>query len=255
MKLQLAVRFLSWTFCAALAVPVAAQDHQYSAEQIQAGYRLYSGQCEVCHGRNGDGIATVNLARQQFPRAVTDDDIARAINSGNPRGMPPFILKPGELDGLVAFIRSGMDTGGVAFRIGDAAHGKLIYEGKGACATCHRIAGQGPRAAPDLSDIGYNRRPGQILTSLTTPDTGTMPINRPVTVVMKDGRTIHGRRLNEDTFLVQLIDAEENLLSINKADIRRFDIGMTSDMPSYRGKLSDDELADLLAYLVALKVP
>jgi hypothetical protein len=30
---------------------------------------------------------------------------------------------------------------------------------------------------------------------------------------------------------------------------------MTSGMPSYRGKLSDDELADLLAFLVALKVP
>jgi mono/diheme cytochrome c family protein len=183
-KSQLAVRIMSWMFCAALAGPVAAQNHQYSAEQIQAGYRLYSGRCEVCHGRNGDSIATVNLARQQFPRAVSDDDIARAIKSGNPKGMPPFTLEAGELDGLVAFIRSGLDDGGVTFRMGDAARGKLVYDGQGGCVACHRIAGRGPRTAPDLSDIGYIRLPGQILTTLTDPDKGTMPINRPVTVVM-----------------------------------------------------------------------
>src|SRR5690242_14496878 len=49
--------------CAALASPATAQDHQYSAEQIQAGYRIYVGQCQICHGFNGDGIAHVSLSR------------------------------------------------------------------------------------------------------------------------------------------------------------------------------------------------
>ena len=120
--------------------------------------------------------------------------------------MPPFALKPEELDELVAYVRSGMDQSGVSFRLGDAARGKTIY-GSAGCETCHRVDGDGARIAPDLSDIGYIRRPGQILTSLTDPGKATMPINRTVTIVTKDGRTIHGRRLNEDTFLVQLIDA------------------------------------------------
>jgi len=235
-----------------LTGPAAAQDHQYSAEQIQAGYRTYVSQCQLCHGYNGDGIARVSLSRQQFPRAVTDDDIRMAITTGNPAGMPPFALKAEELDNLVAFVRSGMDRTGTEFRLGDVRRGEAIYE-KAGCAACHRLNGNGSRTAPALDDIGFIRRPGQILTSLTDPTKGTMPINRPVTIITTDGRTIHGRRFNEDTFSVQLIDQQENVRSINKSDIRRFDVSMTSQMPSYRGRLSDVELADLLAYLVSLR--
>ena len=200
-------------FCAA---PAAAQDHQYSADQIQAGYRLYSGQCQICHAATGDGIAGINLARQQFHTVVTDDDIRKMITTGNPQGMPPFAFQPEELDELVAFVRSGLDQSGVSFRLGDAARGRAVYD-KAGCATCHRVDGEGPRTAPDLSDIGFLRRPGQMMTSLTDPSKATMPINRPVTIVTKDGRTIHGRRFDEDTFTVQLIDAQENMLSIRKS--------------------------------------
>ncbi len=194
----------------------------------------------------------MSLSRQQFPRAVTDDDIRKAITTGNAAGMPPFALQAEELNGLVAFIRSGMDQVGTGFRLGDAAHGKTIYESAG-CATCPRLAGKGPRIAPPLDDIGFVRRPGQILTSLTDPAKGTMPINREVTIVTVDGRTIQGRRYNEDTFSVQLIDRQENVRSIQKSNIRRFDVNMTSQMPSYKGRLNDADLADLLAYLVSLR--
>ena len=249
---RLAVRlmFCVGLFCAASAA--RAQDHQYSADQIQAGYRLYAGQCQLCHGANGDGIAGVNLARQQFHTVVTDDDIRKMVTTGNPQGMPPFALKSEELDSLVAFVRSGLDQKGVTFRLGDAGRGKALYDRNG-CAGCHRVNGAGPRTAPELSDIGFLRRPGQMLTSLTEPAKATMPINRPVTIVTNDGRSIQGRRTNEDTFSVQLIDAQEKLVSVQKSDIRRYDVGMISAMPSYQGKLNSDELADLLAYLVSLK--
>jgi putative heme-binding domain-containing protein len=246
------IAVMAWAICAAFVTPAAAQDHVYSAEQIQAGYRLYTGQCQLCHGANGDGIAGINLARQQFHTVVSDDDIRKMVTTGNPQGMPPFIFKPEELDELVAFVRSGMDQSGVSFRLGDAANGKAIYATAG-CATCHRVGGDGALVAPDLSDIGFIRRPGQIFTSLTNPSKATMPINRAVTIVTKDGRTIHGRRFNEDTFLVQLIDAQEKIRSINKADIRSYEIGKTSDMPSFMAQLNNDALADLLAYLVSLK--
>jgi putative heme-binding domain-containing protein len=237
---------VTWT------APAAAQDHQYSSEQIQAGYRIYVSQCQLCHGFNGDLIARVNLSRQQFPRAVTDEDIRKAITAGNPAGMPPFAFKAEELDALVAFVRSGMDQAGTSFRLGDAIHGKTIYDNSG-CAACHRLGGNGPRTAPVLDDIGFMRRPGQILTSLTDPTRGTMPINRAVTIVTRDGRTIQGRRFNEDTFSVQLIDQQERVQSIDKAAIRQYDVSMTSQMPSYRGRLNEDELADILAYLVSLR--
>ena len=47
-------------------------------------------------------------------------------------------------------------------RVGDAARGRAIFEGKGTCSTCHRVNGRGPRAAPDLSDIGVARTPAAL---------------------------------------------------------------------------------------------
>ena len=64
---------------------------------------------------------------------------------------------------------------------------------------------------------------------------------------------IEGRRLNEDTATVQLLDKQERLISLSKSDIRELQLGTTSAMPSYAGKLSNAEVADLLAYLLTLR--
>lgn len=248
---------LAATFFLSLAgmLPAAAQeDHVYTAEQVQGGYRLYASQCQLCHGLNGDGVGGTNFARQQYRFVTTDADIRRLIVNGSTGGgMPAFPLKDDELDGLIAFLRSGMDRTGANFRLGDAARGKAIYDGKGGCAACHRIAGNGARTAPDLTDIGNARRPGQLFTSLTEPGKATMPINRPVVIVMKDGRTLKGRRLDEDTFLVRLLDSNERLVSVAKSDIKSYQVRMDTDMPSFRGRLSEGELGDLVAYLATLR--
>jgi putative heme-binding domain-containing protein len=138
-------------------------------------------------------------------------------------------------------------------KVGDPARGRTVFEGKGGCATCHRVSGRGPRLAPDLSDVGLARTPAALQRTLLDPSSGMMPINRPVRLVMKDGRIISGRRLNEDTYSVQLIDDEERLLSIAKHDVRTLDVQTKSPMPSYAATLTTDELSDLIAYLLTLK--
>jgi hypothetical protein len=70
---------------------------------------------------------------------------------------------------------------------------------------------------------------------------------------MKDGRTLTGRRFNEDTFTVQLIDQQEKLHSLEKKDIRTLEVQTVSPMPSFNGKLTTDELSDVIAYLITLK--
>jgi putative heme-binding domain-containing protein len=235
------------------ATAAQGQNGQYNAADIQAGGRLYGIQCALCHGNNGDGINGVVLPRQQFKRAVTDNDIRNTITNGvATAGMPPFQMRPQELDGLVAFIRSGFDRDGSPFKVGNAMRGKAVYD-KGGCASCHRVNGVGARNAPDLSDIGIARPPAAIQRSVTEPNCGMLPINRPVKIVMRDGRTINGRRLNEDTFTVQLIDSDQRLVSLPKSDISNFEIGTVSEMPSFAGKLTADEIADLLAYLISLR--
>ena len=80
-----------------------------------------------------------------------------------------------------------------------------------------------------------------------------MPINRPVRIVTKDGTVITGRRLNEDTYSVQIIDDRERLRSLLKSDVREFTISTTSAMPAYKDTLTAEEQADVLAYLLSLK--
>lgn len=251
---SVAMRGLCALLLAALStLPAAAQDHAYSADQIQSGYRLYASQCQLCHAPNGDGVAGISLSRQQFRAVSTDEEIRRLITTGSSRGMPGFMLGEAEMDGLIAFIRSGMDQRGVTFRLGDASRGKAIFEGKGNCGSCHRVAGKGARTAPDLTDIGFLRRPGQLFTSLTEPAKQTMPINRPVEIVLRNGSRVTGRRYDEDTFSVRLIDAAENMRSIQKADILRYTVRKDTDMPSFRGVLTETELGDVLSYLLSLK--
>ena len=227
---------------------------QYSTANIQAGYRLYSSQCALCHGNNGDGVAGINLARQQFRRVSTDADIRRTVTSGiAAAGMPRFQFQPAELDAITAYIRSGFDLDGGSFAVGDAARGKAIFDGKGGCTACHRVHGNGSRTAPDLSDIGALRKPSAIQRSILDPAAAMQPIDRPVHVVMRDGRVIQGRRLNEDTETVQLITSDGQLRSLSKSDIQDFELGKTPAMPSFAGRLSTAEVADLLAYLLSLK--
>lgn len=137
------------------------------------------------------------------------------ISTGAGEGqMPSFNLSDTDLDGLIAYIRIGFDPGGAAVQIGDMQPGKELFHGDGACATCHRIKGRGPRTAPDLSDIGLMRTPAALQRSLIEPSAALLPINRPVTLITRDKETIVGRRLNEDAYTVQLIDSTERLRSL-----------------------------------------
>jgi hypothetical protein len=85
------------------------------------------------------------------------------------------------------------------------------------------------------------------------PDAEVAPSNRFVRVVTKAGVTVTGRLLNHDTFGVELIDAQENLRSFEKSDLREFTFLEHSPMPSFRGKLTDTELSDVVTYLTTLK--
>ena len=110
-----------------------------------------------------------------------------------------------------------------------------------------------PLLAPPLNDIGLARAPAALERSIRDPSSAMMPINRPVRVEMLDGTKIDGRRLNEDTATVQLIDASEHLHSIAKRDIRTLDVATTSTMPAYADRLTDEEIADLVGYLLTLR--
>jgi putative heme-binding domain-containing protein len=164
--------------------------------------------------------------------------------------MPAFNLREAELSGVIAYIRAGFDPDGVAVRIGNPQRGEALFNGKGECSQCHRVNGVGPRTAPDLSSIGVLRTPASLQLNLLDPAAAILPINRPVRIVTRNEETIIGRRLNEDTYTVQLIDSQERLRSLIKEELVTYEI---SDLPSKQPtNLSADEVADVVAYLLTL---
>jgi putative heme-binding domain-containing protein len=235
----------------------AGQDHsgQYSQAELAVGARVYSANCANCHGANGAGVGTVDLRRGPLPRATTDAALRAVITNGFPAsGMPGVKLQPSEVDGLVAFIRSGFESAPASSpAAGSAARGQVLFEGRGNCLSCHRVNDKGTFSGPELTEIGRSRTPPAIQRSLVDPTGSMLPINRPVRAVKRDGTVINGRRLNEDTYTVQLMSDQGRLVSLVKAELKEWVVSTTSPMPSYKDTLTPAELADLVAYVASLK--
>jgi putative heme-binding domain-containing protein len=153
---------------------------------------------------------------------------------------------------IVAYLRSAAESRKNVAVGGDAARGKTIFDGKGDCATCHRVNGVGSRVGPDLSRVGQLRRTIELEQSLLDPAAEVLPANRFYRVTTKDGVSATGRLLNHDTFTVQLLDSKEQLRSFVKSDLKEYGF-VATPMPSYKGRLNAQETADVLSYLVSLK--
>jgi putative heme-binding domain-containing protein len=256
LQLFLALSLLAATTSTSTAGQTGVQAHpgEYAPADIAYGSRLYDAQCTTCHGAGGDGVGGVDLRSGKFRNASSDQDLARVITTGIPgTGMQAFKFDASELAGIVAYLRNMNTFDRGSIKAGDPTRGRALVDGKGRCVSCHRVGAQGSRVAPDLSDIGATRSPGSLLRSLTDPTSQMMPINRPVRAVTRDGKVINGRRLNEDTYTVQVLDDQEKLVSLVKSDLREFTILTVSPMPSYQSTFTPDELADVVAYLLSLK--
>ena len=236
----------------AVTAPMFAQ-HEVTADDVREGEQLFVATCTGCHGAEGDGVFGVDLGRGQFRNSSTDDDLVRTIKNGLPgTAMPPSNFSDAQARTLVAYLRSRVSTP-LALVPGDADRGKALFEGKGKCATCHRVNGNGSRLGPDLSDIGQLRKVPDLERSLVDPGAEILPANRLFRVVARDGVATTGRLLNHDTFAVLLIDSEERLKSFSKGSLREYGFVDRSPMPSYRDTLSAAERIDVVRYLAALK--
>jgi putative heme-binding domain-containing protein len=229
--------------------------HEYTAADIDNGGLLYRNNCMVCHGPDGNQVAGLDLLRGKFSKAVTDEDLVRVIRTGHPgTPMPANNLLEAQASNIVAYLRSNAAAAARTSVIqGDPTRGRALLESKGGCLNCHRVKGQGSRLAPDLSDVGALRRQVEIEASILDPGATVLPQHRFIRVTPRSGAAVTGRLLNQDSFTVQLIDGQNQLRSFAKSDLRELTIIKESQMPSYKGKLSSQEVADVVSYLVSLK--
>ena len=237
-------------------LPVRAQQMKqtYRQFEIDRGASLYSSNCEECHA-DGSGVPGVNLRTGQLPVGSSDDDIIGAIRNGIPGTvMPPHQFAPADLTALLAYVRSLSADHSSPVKLGDPERGKVLFESNG-CFGCHRVGNEGSYNALNLSDTGLLHPPSYIQRALLDPDSSLagVPESRQVRAVTKQGRVISGRRLNEDTYTIQLMDEHQNLVSLDKSDLRSLAVIEESPMPSLKGKLTDAQISDLVAYLSTLR--
>jgi putative heme-binding domain-containing protein len=222
---------------------------------IDTGAALYVSECVECHA-DGTGVPGVNLRTGQFPHPLTDEDLLAVIRNGVPgTAMPPHNLSGADISALAAYVRSmTQDKTGVV-KMGDPEKGKALFENEGGCLDCHRVIGKGSRKALNLSDAGTVHPPSFLQRALLDPNGIAIETraSRFVRAVTSKGTVILGRRLNEDTYTIQLMDERENLVSLEKDDLKSLTVLKESPMPSLKGKFTDEQISDVVAYLVSLK--
>ncbi len=233
-----------------------AQQQSSVLSETEDGRQLFLANCAVCHGPDGDSVYGVDLGHGKFKTASSDDDLIQILNAGVPgTSMPAFSKEFSriEMRAIVAYLRYMKSTSSATYVSGDAIRGHVIFEGKGECLNCHRVRDRGSRVGPNLTEIGSVRRTVELRRSLLDPDAEVLPSNRFIRIVTQEGVTIGGRLLNQDTFTVQLIDSKERLQSFKKANLKEYGLVDKSLMPSYRDKLNNQQLADVISYLASLK--
>jgi putative heme-binding domain-containing protein len=226
-----------------------------SRADLAQGEKLFKVHCALCHGPNGEGGRGPMLTRARLSRAPDDAALLRILEDGI-RGteMPDAgAMSEREQRQTAAYVRS---LGKVPLKPvpGDAARGAELFRGKGNCAGCHSIHGEGGVAGPDLSGIGESRSAAYLRESLVNPGAAVPEGYLLVTVVPKSGERVTGARVNEDSFSIQVRDNAGRTYSFWKKDLAQLDKQRgKSPMPSYQGQLSDAELTDVVAYLATLK--
>jgi putative heme-binding domain-containing protein len=244
-----------WTGNAAAQTSEIKNPVEGRADAIERGEYVYKRRCASCHGFDARGYRATDLTTGQFSHGTSDAQLYRVITRGIPTTeMPPTALDDDEVWALISYMRTLIVPTPKADVRGNAEAGEKIYWGKASCGSCHMVNGKGGRLGPDLSRIGMARSSMALVREIRDSTEYIPPAYEPVTVVTRDGRKIRGSRKNEDSFSIQMMDTNEQLLTFLKTEVREVIDEKRSLMPDYGPeRLTNAELDDLLAYLRTLR--
>lgn len=244
-------------FCAVVALGQdlpARNPHTSPADQA-AGAKIFRSHCAPCHGAAAQGGSGPNLSTGVFFHGGKDADLYRTVTEGVPgTAMPGTFFDGTQVWQIVAYLRSLQRTNGSDAPRGDARHGESLFLEKG-CNGCHSVRGEGGIKGPDLSIIGSRSSVEHIRESILDPNAQVPPEDRVARITLRNGSSFSGFVMNEDTYIVQLLDLSKGLQSLRRSDFKSFDKDKNSSMPSFQGKVTDRELDDLVSYLWSLKRP
>jgi len=232
--------------------PAAHNPHLGNAESIRAGMTLYRLRCADCHGLDASGYRGPDLMAL-LAGGVTDQRLFQTMRKGIPgTEMPSSTAPDDELLQVIAYLRKLGSVAAPETPIGNTENGARLFASQ--CASCHMVAARGGRIGPDLTRIGATRSRAALIREIRTPSEWVPPTFETVTLVTRQGERIRGTKKNEDAFSIQIMDMRERIQGYVKADLREVIYEKESLMPTFgTGRLSDNDLVDLVGYLTTLK--
>jgi len=232
-------------------------------ESIAKGKELFQGTCANCHGIDGSGANGPNI--QNAAATMGPEGLYARMTSGAiGTAMPNFTFLGEDKIWAIADYVATLGQHGTEVELGDRQKGQEVYEAHG-CATCHSIRGQGGDTGPDLTNIGTERAALLLRNEVLDPG-ANLPLDTSglseraayhayqlYRVTLKDGEQVEGMRVDEDSFSIQLRDRKGAMHSVQKASVQNIEeLPGKSFMPGYKGKLTEEQLNDLIAYLASL---
>ena len=134
--------------------------------------------------------------------------------------------------------------------------GRNLYHAV-SCGKCHRMSGEGGAIGPDLSTAGKKFSVSDMLDSILEPSKVISDQYGSMQVVTTSGQSYNGRVVEvEKTFYIHTADADAKPIVLTHDDIEDIQPSAVSQMPSgLIDSLSDEELKDLIAFLMAAGDP
>ncbi|HEX4142470.1 MAG TPA: PVC-type heme-binding CxxCH protein [Pirellulales bacterium] len=124
---------------------------------------------------------------------------------------------------------------------------------KAGCTACHKAANVGGVTGPHLGGVGKRRTERDLIESILFPSASLVQSYEPWTVLTDDGRTFNGVLLEDKPDEIVLSAGADKTYRLPRSSIEEMTRSEQSIMPTGLDKiLSDQDLADLVAYLKSL---
>lgn len=142
----------------------------------------------------------------------------------------------------------------------DDLKGRNLVVGKGMyaatlCQSCHTMQGEGGIVGPDLTQLGTRFSPKDILESTIHPNAVISDQYAATIFYLADGSSVLGKLTNEDKekyYISQNPFDPQTIREIYKKDVTRKKLSDISVMmPGLINRLNEEELKDLMAYLIS----
>lgn len=151
--------------------------------------------------------------------------------------------------------RTRLETLSSTLPAGNPTTGKQVFANRQTgCYLCHRIGNEGGRVGPDLSTIGQRRNQRDLLEAVIFPSSSLARGYESHALLLTDGRALTGLITRETADSIVLRSADQNEVRIARNHVEEMKPSPLSIMPAgLENALSKQQLADLIAYLQALK--